>query len=72
MENLKIRLGKVESACEVFVKNGQMEMAQLKSEEREEVISDIERLSQLIKAFEVATTQAKEAQELCEKRLRKL
>ena len=72
MENLKIRLGKVESACEVFVKNGQMEMAQLKSEEREEVISDIERLSQLIKAFEGATTQAKEAQELCEKRLRKL
>lgn len=72
METLKTRLTKVETECETFVKNGKIDMAQLKSEEREEVISDIERLSQLIKAFEVATAQAKEAQEMCEKRLRKL
>ena len=72
METLKTRLTKVEAECETFVKNGKMDMAQLKSEEREEIISDIERLSQLIKAFEVATAQAKEAQEMCEKRLRKL
>lgn len=72
MEALKTRLTKVEAECETFVKNGKIDMAQLKSEEREEVISDIERLSQLIKAFEVATAQAKEAQEMCEKRLRKL
>ena len=72
METLRTRLTKVEAECETFVKNGKIDMAQLKSEEREEIISDIERLSQLIKAFEVATTQAKEAQEMCEKRLRKL
>ena len=72
METLKTRLTKVEAECETFVKNGKIDMAQLKSEEREEIISDIERLSQLIKAFEVATAQAKEAQEMCEKRLRKL
>lgn len=72
MEVLKNRLAKVEDECETFVKNGKMDMAQLKSEEREEIISDIERLSQLIKAFEVASSQAKEAQEMCEKRLRKL
>ena len=72
MEVLKTRLTKVEAECETFVKNGKIDMAQLKSEEREEIISDIERLSQLIKAFEVATAQAKEAQEMCEKRLRKL
>lgn len=72
METLKSRLVKVEAECETFVKNGKMDMAQLKSEEREEIISDMERLSQLIKAFEVATAQAKEAQEMCEKRLRKL
>lgn len=72
METLKSRLVKVEADCETFVKNGKIEMAQLKSEEREEIISDIERLSQLIKAFEAATAQAKEAHEMCEKRLRKL
>lgn len=72
METLKTRLTKVEAECETFVKNGKIDMANLKAEEREEIISDIERLSQHIKAFEVATTQAKEAQEMCEKRLRKL
>lgn len=72
METLRTRLTKVEAECETFVKNGKIDMAQLKSEEREEIISDIERLSQLIKAFEVATAQAKQAQEMCEKRLRKL
>lgn len=72
MEILKTRLAKVEAECETFVKNGKMDMAQLKCEEREEVVSDIERLSQLIQAFEVASAQAKEAQEMCEKRLRKL
>lgn len=72
MESLKTRLAKVEAECETFVKNGKMEMASLKSEEREEIISDIERIKQLIVAFESAAEQAKEAQEMCEKRLRKL
>lgn len=72
METLKLRLGKVEAECETFVKNGKMDMATLKSEEREEILADIERLSQLIKAFETASTQAKAAYEMCEKSLRKL
>jgi hypothetical protein len=72
MEALKNRLTNVEAECETFVKNGKMDMALLKSEEREEIVADIERVAQLIKAFEVATAQAKEAQEMCEKRLRKL
>ena len=72
METLKVRLTKVEAECETFVKNGKMDMANLKAEEREEVVSDIERVSQLVKAYEVASAQAKEAQEMCEKRLRKL
>ena len=72
METLKARLLKVEAECETFVKNGKMDMASLKSEEREEIISDIERINQLIVAFEGAAAQAKEAQEMCEKRLRKL
>lgn len=72
METLKARLTKVEAECETFVKNGKIDMANLKAEEREEVVSDIERVSQLVKAYEVASAQAKEAQEMCEKRLRKL
>lgn len=72
MEALQNRLTKVEADCERFVKDNRIDMAQLKSEEREEIISDIDRLSKLIQAYETATAQAKEAQEMCEKRLRKL
>lgn len=72
LENLKARCSKVEADCESFVKNGNMEMAQLKAEEREEIMSDIKRYEELVKAFETATNTAKEAQQMCEKNLRKL
>lgn len=72
MENLKTRLAKVEAECESFVKNGRIDMAQLKAEEREEILSDIKRYTELVKAYEDATNTAKEAQEMCEKNLRKL
>lgn len=72
MENLKARLAKVEAECESFVKNGKMDMAQLKAEEREEVCADIARYTELIKAYEAATNTAKEAQERCGHNLRKL
>lgn len=72
LEGLKARLTKVEAECEAFVKNGKMDMAQLKAEEREEVVSDINRYTELVKAYEVATKTAKEAQEMCERNLRKL
>lgn len=72
LENLKTRQAKVESECESFVKNGKMDMAQLKAEEREEIMSDINRLTELVKAYEAATNTAKEAQEMCDKNLRKL
>lgn len=72
LEILKTRLTKTESDCELLVKNGKMDMAQLKSEEREEIISDINRQNELIKAYTVAAKAAKEAQEMCERNLRKL
>ena len=72
MENLKARLAKTEAECESFVKNGKMDMAQLKAEEREEIMADIARYTELIKAFEIATNTAKEAHQACEKNLRKL
>lgn len=72
METLKSRLAKVEAECESFVKNGKMDMAQLKSEEREEICADIRRHAELIKAYEAATNTAREAQQMCEHNLRKL
>jgi len=72
MEKLKSKLSKVEFECESLVKNEKIEMAQLKAEEREEILSDIKRYTELIKGFQDATNTAKEAQEVCEKNLRKL
>ena len=56
MENLKTKLSKVEAECESLVKAGKLEMAQLKAEEREEVVSDIKRYTELVKAYEDAAT----------------
>lgn len=72
MKNLKSKLEKVESECESLVKANKIELAQLKADEREEVMADIKRYSELIKAYEDAANTAKEAQEMCEKNLRKL
>lgn len=72
MENIKLKLTKVESECESLVKNGKIELAQIKAEEREEILSDIKRYNELIKAYEAAENTAREAQEMCEKNLRKL
>ncbi len=72
MENLKKKLAKAETDCEAFVRNGRMDLAELKAEEREEIMSDIERVQSLIEAFTVAETQAKEAHQMCDKNLRKL
>ena len=72
MKNLKAKLEKVESECESLVKANKMELAQLKADEREEIMADIKRYSELVKAYEDAANTAKEAQEMCEKNLRKL
>lgn len=72
IENLKSRLSNVEAECEVLVKSGKIDMAKIKADEREEIVSDIKRYSELVKAYEEAAATAKEAQELCEKNLRKL
>ena len=72
LDNLRSRLTKIETECESLVRNGKIELAQLKAEEREEVLSDISRYTELVKAYEVAAATAKEAQEVCEKNLRKL
>lgn len=72
MKNLKARIEKVEAECESLVKANKIDLARLKAEEREEVAADIRRYFELIKAYEDAANTAKEAQEMCEKNLRKL
>ena len=49
-----------------------MDLAQLKAEEREEVLSDIRRYEELVKAYDEAARTAKSAYEMCERNLRKL
>lgn len=72
VENLKNRLSKVESECEALVKARKIDMAQIKSEEREDILSDIKRYAELVKAYQTAEATAREAQQMCEKNLRKL
>ena len=72
LQKLQDNLKKVESQCETLVKAGKMEAASLKAEEREEIVSDIQRTETIILALKDATQTAKEALELCEKNLRKI
>lgn len=71
-ENLQNKLKEVEAQCEALVKNNKLEAAQIKAEEREEIISDIERNNKLIEAYSLAERDAKELHSRCEKRLKDL
>lgn len=69
---LQKKLKTTEERCEALVKAGDMESAQIKAEEREEIISDIERSKKLIQAYTVAKNDAMEVHKACEMNLRKL
>lgn len=68
----KERLKKVETDCENLVKAGKIKEAEIKSDEREEIVADIERLNGLIQVYQKAEVTAQEAFDMCEKNLRKL
>lgn len=70
--NLQKKLAAIEADCETLVRANKLEMAQLKADEREAILSDISRVQELVKAYTEAATTAQEAQELCEKNLLKL
>lgn len=72
MEVLLERRKKVESECEALVKNNKLEAAQLKCEERDEILEDIRRTQEKIKVYEINEADAKEAFEAWEKKLRSL
>ena len=69
---LEKRLKDVENACETLVKNGKIESAQIKSEERSEILSDIERSKKLIEAYAIAKNDAMEVHKACKANLNKL
>ncbi len=71
-EKLTKNLKDIESQCESLVKAGKMDLAQVKAEEREDVISDIERSKKLIEAYTVAKKDTEEVHKACATQLRKL
>ena len=72
LESLNKTIKTVEGQCEALVKAGKMESAQIKADEREELISDIERSKKLIEAYTAAKKDAEEVHKACYAQLRKL
>lgn len=72
LKKLEKSLRDVEGQCEAFVKSGNMDLAQVKSEERSDILSDIERTKKLIRAYAAAQKDAEEVHKACELNLRKL
>lgn len=72
LESLNKNLKTVEDQCEALVKAGKMDLARIKAEEREEILSDIERSKKLIEAYSTAKKDAEEVHKACAMALRKL
>lgn len=66
------RLKKVEAECEALYKEGKIDSARIMAEQREELVSDIAREEELVRAYAKAASEAKEAVTECEARLRRL
>lgn len=69
---LQKNLKDAESSCEALVKAGKIDLAQVKAEEREEILSDIERSKKLIEAYTTAKRDAEEVHKACASNLKKL
>lgn len=72
MKMLQNNLKDAESKCEALVKAGNLEAAQIKADERAEILADIERSKTLITAYKTAKSDAEEVHRACEANLRKL
>ena len=72
LKSLQKQLFDAEEKCEALVKAGKMESAQIKAEEREDIISSIERTKKLIEAYSVAKKDAEEVHRACAANLRAL
>lgn len=69
---LQKQLKDAEEKCEALVKAGKIDLAQIKAEEREEIISDIERTKKLVEAYAAAKKDAEEVHKACAMNLKKL
>lgn len=72
LKNMQGRLKDVEIQCEKLVQAGKIDAAQIKVEERSDLISDIERSKKLISAYSAAKADALEVHKHCENALKKL
>lgn len=72
LEKAQSDLKSVETQCESLVKSGNMSSAQIKAEEREEMVSDILRTQTMIKQLEPMVEEAKTIYSATEKRLLQL
>lgn len=70
--SLKNQLGQIEKACETLVQKGDIKNAEIKVEQREEILSSIARTEELLKAFITAKNEAEQVHTHCQKQLAKL
>ncbi len=71
-KSLQKQLKEVEASCENLVKAGKMELAQVKADERRDILSDIQRSEKLIEAYTSAKKDAEEVHKACGANLRRL
>lgn len=72
LKSLNAQLAQVEKACEALVSKGDIENAQIKVEEREDILASIERKKKLIEAYTTAKKEAEQVHTHCQKNLIKL
>lgn len=72
LASLQSQLKKVEKDCEALVQKGDMKNAEIKVEQREDIISTIGRTEELVKAFTIAKNEAEQVNSHCQKQLIKL
>lgn len=68
---LQARLQKVEKECENLVRTGNMELAAVKAEERQDIIEKIANVDDMVTKYAEATKQAKMIHEEAERQLKK-
>lgn len=72
LKSLQTQLAKVEKECESLVQKGDITNAEIKVEQREEILSSIARTKQLVEAFTLARQEAEQVHSHCQKELKKL
>lgn len=72
LESLNQQLKQVEKACEALVQKGDIKNAEIKVEQREDILASITRTEELLKAFAIAKSEAEQVHAHCQKQLVKL